>query len=408
MKKKLNFLNKNNFYWIFIPFLLLTFFYLFKVPIGQTPDEPAHLNYIKHLAIFGSLPDYNFSGVAHHPPFYYLILTPIFILFKNIYVLRGFYIVFSLLNLLVIKKIVELIIPSEKLKRDLSLGTAIFCSLIPMYNFMAIGVNNDSLACLLGSLLIYYSVLSLNRFFREKEYLLWSLVFMAAIFTKIILWPAVFISGLTVLFTQKKQKYYTLLCFLLSFIGLCFWFYRNVSLYGQWDILGWEELKKVEYMLLGNRLIYDHPRQWLVLLFHSFWGIFGWFSIYLPLVAYSLLRKATFLLILPFALFIINFFIISKRKEKLSSLLFFSFFILTFVALIKDNLTFFHPQGRYLFPMLSFIGFYYTAGLFQISKYISKYLFKVYRNFVFYTILVVPLLILNIVSLITISNFYSK
>jgi len=146
----------------------------------------------------------------------------------------------------------------------------------------------------------------------------------------------------------------------------------------------------------------------LVLLFHSFWGIFGWFSIYLPLVAYSLLRKATFLLILPFALFIINFFIISKRKEKLSSLLFFSFFILTFVALIKDNLTFFHPQGRYLFPMLSFIGFYYTAGLFQISKYISKYLFKVYRNFVFYTILVVPLLILNIVSLITISNFYSK
>ncbi len=393
---------------IFIPFLLLTFFYLFKDPIGQTPDEPAHLNYIKHLAIFGTLPDYNFSGVAHHPPFYYLVLTPMFLLFKNIYILRFFSIVFSLLNLLLIKKIVEVIIPPGKSKRDLSLGTTIFCSLIPMYNFMAIGVNNDSLACLLGSLLIYYSVLSLNRFFRGKEYLSWFLVFIAAIFTKIILWPAVFISGLTVLFTQKKQKYFTLLCFILSFIGLGFWFYRNVSLYGQWDILGWEELKKVEYMLLGNRLIYDNPRQWLVILFHSFWGIFGWFSIYLPLVVYSLLRKVTFLFILPFVLFVINFFITSEKKEKLSLLLFFSFFVLTFAALVKDNLTFFHPQGRYLFSMLSIIGFYYTASLFQISKYISKYLFKAYKSFVFYLILVVPLLLLNIVSLITISNFYSN
>lgn len=407
MKKKSNIINLN-FYWIFIPFLLLTFFYLFKVPLGQTPDEPAHLNYIKHLAIFGTLPDYNFSGVAHHPPFYYLVLTPVFLLFKNIYILRFFSIVFSLLNLLVIKKIVEVIIPPGKSKRDLSLGTAIFCSLIPMYNFMAIGVNNDSLAYLLGSLLIYYSVLSLNRFFRGKECLSWSLVFIAAIFTKIILWPAVFISGLTILFTQKKQKYFILLVFILSLVGLGFWFYRNVSLYGQWDILGWEELKKVEYMLLGNRLIYDNPRLWLVILFHSFWGIFGWFSIYLPLVVYSLLRKVTFLLILPFVLFLIDFFITSEKKEKLSLLFFFSFFVLTFVALVKDNLTFFHPQGRYLFSMLSVIGFYYTVSLFQISKYISKYLFKVYKSFVFYLMLVVPLLLLNIVSLITISNFYSN
>lgn len=401
-------MNKNNYYWIFIPFLLLTFFYLFKIPIGQTPDEPAHLNYIKHLTVFGTLPDFNFSGAAHHPPFYYLFLTPVFLLFKNIYILRFFSIVFSLLNLLVIKNIVELIIPLEKSRRNLSLGTAIFCSLIPMYNFMAIGVNNDSLACLLGSLLIYYSVLSLNRFFKGRERLSWSLAFMAAIFTKIILWPAVFVSGLTVLFTQKKQKYLTLLVFTFSLIGLGFWFYRNFNLYGQWDILGWGELRKVDYMLLGNRLIYDNPRQWLVLLFHSFWGVFGLFSVYLPLGAYSLLRKLTFLLILPFLLFMINFFKTSEKKEKLFFLLFFSFFAFTFVALIKDNLTFFHPQGRYLFPVLSFIGFYYTAGLFQISKYISKYLFKVYKNFVFYTILVIPLLILNIVSLITISNFYSK
>ena len=407
MKKKSNIINLN-FYWIFIPFLLLTFFYLFKIPLGQTPDEPAHLNYIKHLAIFGTLPDYNFSGAAHQPPFYYLVLTPIFLLFNNIYILRFFSMIFSLLNLLMIKKIIELIIPSGESKRDLSLGTAIFCSLIPMYNFMAIGVNNDSLACFLGSLLIYYSVLSLNRFFRGKEYLSWSLVFIAAIFTKIILWPAVFISGLTILFTQKKQKYFTLLVFILSLVGLGFWFYRNVSLYGLWDILGWDELKKVDYMLLGNRLIYDNPRQWLVILFHSFWGIFGWFSIYLPLVVYSLLRKVTLLLVLPFVLFIINFFITSEKKEKLSLLLFFSFFVLTFVALVKDNLTFFHPQGRYLFSVLSIIGFYYTVSLFQISKYISKYLFKVYKCFVFYLMLVVPLLLLNIVSLITISNFYQN
>ena len=395
--------------WLFfVPFLALTFFYLFRVPIGQTPDEPAHLNYIEYLVKFFSLPDYSGSGVAHHPPLYYLIQAPIYAVFNNVYVLRFFSIIFSLLNLIVIKNLVMIIFPNESQEPDLALGTAIFCSLVPMYNFMSVAVSNDLSACLLGSLLIYFTILSLNFSFQKKDFIFWCLTFLAAIFTKIVLWPMVFISGLVVFFTQKEKRSSCLIIFALAGIELFSWFYHNVSLYGKWDLLGWGELMKVEYQLVGNRLIFDNTREWLVLLFHSFWGIFGWFAVYLPLVVYSIIRKSTVIFLLPFIVFIQHFFKTAGKTQKISMLIFSSFLVIIFLALVKDNFNFFHPHGRYLFPVISIIGFYYSASIYQIAKLISKICFGTDKSIVFYSLILVPLVALNIISAITINNFFLK
>lgn len=392
----------------FLPFLFLAIFYFFRVPVGQTPDEPAHISYLEHIARYGSIPTYDYSEVTHHPPLYYLLMAPWYRVFKNIYLLRFFSIIFSFLNLLIIWKLIEILFPASGKKKDLALGTAVFCSLVPMYNFMSVAVSNDPLTGLLGSIMIYFSLLALSKSFNNKEYIFWALFFFMAIFTKIILWPAVFISGITVFFSQKARRISVLAVFGLSFSVLCLWFYRNVSLYGNWDILGWKKLMQVEYILVESRMIERDPRGWLVILFHSFWGIFSWFSIYLPLMIYSILRKLTVFLFIPFLIFLADFFKNSPRQKKYSLLLFFSFFVLAFAALVKDNMNFFHPQGRYLFSVISVIGLFYTIGIFQISEIISKVIFKKYQNIVFYFLLFVPLLALNVLSAVTINNYFIK
>lgn len=392
----------------FVPFLALTFFYLFRVPIGQTPDEPAHLKYIEYIVKFFSLPDYSGSGAAHHPPLYYLAQAPIYAVFNNVYVMRFFSIIFSLLNLIVIKNLIGMIFPSKSREPDLALGTAVFCSLVPMYNFMSMAVSNDLLACLLGSLLIYFTISSLNRPFRKKEFIFWGLTFLVAVLTKIVLWPMVFISGIVVFFTQKEKRSLCLMIFALAGVELFSWFYHNVSLYGKWDILGWGKLMKVDYMLVGDRMIFDNTREWLVLLFHSFWGIFGWFAVYLPLVVYSIIRKSTVIFLLPFVVFIHHYFKTADKTQKISMLIFSSFFVIIFLALVKDNFNFFHPQGRYLFPVISIIGFYYSASIYQVAKLVSKIYFGTYRAIIFYSLILVPLIALNIISAITINNFFLK
>jgi hypothetical protein len=310
--------------------------------------------------------------------------------------------------LFVIRELIGLIFPQSDRREDLSLGTAIFCSLVPMYNFMSVGVGNDPLTSLFGSLLIYFSLKSISKNFDKKEFLLWGLIFFLAIFTKVILWPAVFISGITLLLTQRKKRLLSLLVFGVSFFFLCLWFYHNITHYGKWDILGWKELTKVEYFLVYNRMIQRDPRGWLVIVFHSFWGIFSWFSIYLPLSVYSLLRKTTVVFFLPYFIFLLDFFKTATQKKKISVLLFHSFFFLTFLALVIDNFKFFHPQGRYLFSVISVIGFFYTASIYQIAAFFSKLFFKIYKSFIFYFLILFPLISLNFLSLIIINSYFSK
>jgi len=162
----------------------------------------------------------------------------------------------------------------------------------------------------------------------------------------------------------------------------------------------------VDRLLLATNLIRTNFREWLMIFFHSFWGIFGWFSIYLPLWVYSILRKVTLFLILPFALFMITFWKKASSVQKRSLGILLLFFVLVFSAIIKDNLTFFHPQGRYLFSMIGIVGFYYTVALYEIARLLSRAFRSKNRVLIFYFILFVPLLFLNGISLKVINKYF--
>lgn len=394
-------------YLILLPFCFLSIFYLFRVPFGQTPDEPAHLDYIINISRYGYFPDYYSCAIAHHPPLYYILMSFPYLIFNSTLVLRVFSILFSIINLLIIEKIITLLPLEEYKKYNLPVAVMGFCSLVPMYSFMSIAVNNDLFACLLGSLLIYFTLLSLEIKFSRNIFGFWAIVIFSAIFTKIILWPVAFISGAVIYLNQKNSRKKCTFLFLVILIGLFLWFIRNIILYGKWDILSWNKLREVEYFLTENKLILTNTKEWLLTVFHSFWGIFGWFSIYLPLPAYQFLRRMTVLLFIPFIYFIYRNLKKENKSQRLSVIIFISFFIIISMAIIRDNLNFFHPQGRYFFVVISVIGFYYIIGLLQIFLLLNKMIKKHYVC-IFYYLIFIPMIYLNIISAMAINKYFNK
>ena len=370
----------------------------YLTPLGQTPDEPAHLGYIDYLLRNHHLPTLPDLETAHHPPAYYLLLAPLFLLTNNGYFLRLTSIFLSAINLLVIYKYVLLIAPT---KNPVGRGTMIFVSLVPMYNFMSMAINNDALSNLLASLIIYYSLNSVDRGLKRSELGLYGLVLLAAAFTKIVLFPFIAISLIVLFWKQKKQRRFVVIFALFLFLLLSvFWFSRNNRLYGQNDFFAWKMLNKINPDLEGNQLIQENPRQWVVLLFHSFWGVFGWFAVYLPVTVYSVLRRTTIIL-LPF--FIHQTTLLWRKSSpviKKRLLLLGVFAGTTIAAVVRDNLTFFHPQGRYLFPIIGIIGLYYGLSIFDLVQLVVPKNKKMVHSFLYYLAILTPLLYLNFLTFI--------
>ncbi|HUW21501.1 MAG TPA: hypothetical protein VMW41_02415 [Candidatus Bathyarchaeia archaeon] len=389
---------------LILPMLVISLIYLRLVPFGQTPDEPAHIAYIKYIAENHQIPTLEHLGLAHHPPFYYLLLTPVYMLTRNLLFLRLASLIFSLVNVLVIYQYTFFVFSK---KADIAKGTALISSLIPMYAFMSIAVNNDSLSNLFASFIIYFSLIGLQRQLNKKEFILWCLLLFSSVFTKIVLFPIVFISICLLFWHQKaKRKSILLSAITLGLLLYILWFSRNIRLYGDGDILGWQALKKVNPDLVGNQLIRNSPRQWSVLFFHSFWGVFGWFAIYLPVMIYSALRKLT-LLLFPFLVW----YLVKIRKkltgfQKKSLSLLCLFLSIVLAAIIRDNFIFFHPSGRYLFPVIGIVALYYSLSIYSISLLVSRFIGKRFQKLIYYVFIILPLAYINIISIIKVSSYF--
>ena len=185
--------------------LVRGFSYSIIVPPWQAPDEPGHLEYARLLAekgrplttkdispqlqgeILSSMHDFDFWKYVHQPepeqlpesfhddpflilsgtqvgdepPLYYLVPALIFALLRpanvvvQLYVMRWFSV---LLSSLVV--VVAYLTADELFHRDrfLVVGVPVFVAFLPMFTFIGASANNDSMAALLTSLLIYWLV----------------------------------------------------------------------------------------------------------------------------------------------------------------------------------------------------------------------------------------------------------
>ncbi len=128
-------------------------------PPFQSPDENSHLQYVASLLKSGGV---QLEGAeAHQPPLYYWAALPAYFL------LAGQAVVVQLLSmrLLSVLMTVATVVLAYKTARTLRpkdtlvrYGTAIFVALVPTYGLIGASANNDNLAILASSGMIYLVV----------------------------------------------------------------------------------------------------------------------------------------------------------------------------------------------------------------------------------------------------------
>ncbi len=165
-----------------------TLFALYTPP-WQAPDEPAHFNYVAHIAKTVTLPvlrmgDYNQEKLqnllqtkfirrlspenllyeSYQPPLYYLLATPIYwVSGGSLLALRLFGVFLGALTILLLYFCLDLVFPGKTL---IPLGAAAFSALLPMHMAMTAAVTNDGLA----ELLIVATMLVLLVWMRHRFY----------------------------------------------------------------------------------------------------------------------------------------------------------------------------------------------------------------------------------------------
>ncbi len=331
-------------------YLLTAFFYASSTPAWQSPDEPAHYNYIAHIAETGSLPalhqgDYDqslldvllstrfapkipTSGLryeSYQPPLFYLTATPIFWLTDgHLLALRLYNVLLGLFSLTLLYHCVALVFPHKTM---LAAGAVAFAASLPMHVAMTAAVNNDGLA----ALLILASMLALLRWMRVQFYaeaslddeaqirrlMVLGLLLGLGLLTKVyayMLLPIVLFAVILVgwlqpcvgspvrvqpwrdLWRSVRMSLWTAIPALL--LGLPLWL-RNIWLYGRWDFLGlnWHDQVVFGQPRTGEWIArfgwVDYSERAFRFTFQSFWGVFGWMGvfmddrIYLALLVFS-------------------------------------------------------------------------------------------------------------------------
>ena len=367
--------------------------YAVKTPDWQVPDEPAHYNYIRQLATEGQWPvlqpgDYDQSYLArltgerfppelslqaveyedHQPPLYYLLATPVYLVFDGALTpLRLFSVVLGAGIVLLAYAVVAEVFPQRP---RIALGAAAFVAFLPQHVAMMAGVNNDSLAELWIGLTLWLAVRQFQSCAvqggreRRDGWLRLGVVLGLGLVTKTTCLPVAAALALTLLIVwwrdddgNWKGLLRTLaLTFGPALIIVAPWWMRNLSLYGGLDLYG---LANHDAVVLGQ------PRtlQWiqenglgvwlergLTFTFQSFWGQFGWMGVLMPTWLYRALALWSGVLaggVLAWRC--------QRRENKgrdAALTLMVMTLVFTLLAYGYYNRTFVQHQGRYLFPAL--------------------------------------------------------
>lgn len=376
-------------------------------PNWQAPDEPAHYNYVRYLAAQRGFPELTAGCYSqtylqqltsqrfspelpidslcyefHQPPLYYTLAAPLFSL------TQGSLLALRLFSLMLGGGVVALafligrsVFPERPI---IAYGTMALVALVPMHMAMLASVNNDALAemILAALLLLLTRRIMAGRSATAASNLRLGLLLGLGLITKATIYMAVPLVAMALWLERQgsqespKQepepswpvlvKQAALIYGLALLIALP-WYVRNVTLYGQFDILG---LTRHDQVVVGQLRTVDflaqvgwqnYLREFSVTTFQSFWGQFGWMAVpmsgrvYLGLIMLSLI-----------ALGGVGMSGIKCRVsgDKWRALGVMGLTIgLVLLAYLWYNLQFKQFQGRYLFPALIPLALFFAIGL---------------------------------------------
>ena len=361
---------------------------------------------------------------SYQPPLYYIAAVPAFLIGQgSLLTLRLFSVGLGAFVIILLYLCAELVFPNKQL---LSVGAAAFAAFLPMQVAMSAAVNNDGLA----QLLLLAAMLVLLRWMRHRFY---DPVRRSDEKTRDVTpeqaasrrgdWPVLVVLGILLGLGMLTKIYaYMALALCAGMVGLTVWlrprarmldggkaergpsrrsflrgvqailwvvvpavllvvplWVRNVSLYGAWDFLGLRfhdtvvvgQQTTAEFLAKNGSIAYSERA--MTFTFRSFWGAFGWLSVFMDSRIYLLLLVFTGIILCGLLWSLARF--ISGRPEtdldrfQFWILGFFTVFVLAvFASYAWYNIKFVQHQGRYFLWGLLPISVFAALGWREVMQ----------------------------------------
>lgn len=315
-------------------FLLVGFTYSLVVPAFETPDEPFHYAFARHIAQGNGLPEQDpqapgpWAQEGSQAPLYYLLTgaatawidqsdfeqisvhnpranigDPLYPGNKNfmlhsgqwralqganlaLHVGRWLSLLLGVFTLYCIHRLAQIIFPHS---RSLPLAAMALAAVVPQFLFLSASFSNDNAVIAASTFTLFWLVRLLAKTddapIQRWEWSVLGVALGLAALSKLQGLGLVPLSGLVVLSLAWRRSNWRILPVALIFIGATalliagWWYWRNVALYDDWS--GLSHLMDIN----GRR---QEPLTWKNFwpefdgLRYSAWGIFGWFNILLP------------------------------------------------------------------------------------------------------------------------------
>jgi 4-amino-4-deoxy-L-arabinose transferase-like glycosyltransferase len=413
-------------------YLALAFGFSVANPIYESTDELHHFRYIRYIQEFHALPEQRGDQPriqAHHPPLYYviaaLVTVPIppdrpalyepvhnpYTLYryweinndnKNRYLhgpdeqwpysgvvlmvhaARWVNIVIGAIMVWVTYRLALAVFPDRK---GLAAGAATIVAFNPQFLFMSGAINNDVIAGLLGSILLWIGVTIVRYGLTTRRSIFLALMFALALMAKfnlVFALPLVELALLIAVWPQRDWRgFIKANLFIVLFVAIIagWWFVRNTQLYG--EPTGVQRMNE----LWGGRdpaesfglAVSEIPYAW-----SSFWGRFGYGQIPLPDAIYTgaLIVSIVGLLGLVVAFARRQFDRMQIKQLTLVILSALLFAAALFGYMLSSTAG---PMGRFYFPSLSAFGLLLALGWTTLLDSVTRSAHYVPR-FTFYVI----------------------
>jgi 4-amino-4-deoxy-L-arabinose transferase-like glycosyltransferase len=404
---------------ILLLFSTLGAFYAGTIPLFETPDEPAHYDYIKWISDTRSLPPLLVSsdpweqGEFHQPPLYYLLgalLTlpietgatePVYE--RNPYaalgvpsshgnknavlhlgedrfppsgvglavrILRCFGILCGLGTVYLSYRIAREVVPEQE---AIALGAAALAALNPQFIFASAGVNNDVLVTLLSTATLYLCVRAAKSQARLGGAP--AIVGLAVGLTSLCKISGIALLPLVPLAYWLRARRIesrrlwrhvvrpTAIAILVGLMTAGWWYGRNALQYG--DLLGMRSYHAI-FSVHGEPLSLGSSWKVLVGSFPSYWGVFGWMNILAADWFYAFFRLLTGVAVCGLGLSVIRYHasipsILRQRGHAALPLLLWALIMLGLMFQWSRSIT--RTQGRLTFPALSSLSLFLAIGL---------------------------------------------
>ncbi len=301
--------------------------YLAFTPPWQAPDEPQHFQYVRFLLDERRLPSPQDEEVDTplteevrqsmiqfdfwtwrnrstapptltyriawaHPPLYYILAAAALAPFPSLdvtaqmYVVRLFSLILTALTVWVAYQAMHSLFPDSPM---LAAAVPLFIALLPMHAFLGSSVNNDALAELTATVVVWLLIEISRRGFTWQRGAWLAVGLAAALLTKrtvFFLVPLAAI-GLLIVLSPRARRWLALAGALAIFALLAIAFQYPGSYLGRLPKLAESVLRLSTLPGPADLAL------WGALLFTTFWGNFGWATIQLDAAWYGLLLIVT-------------------------------------------------------------------------------------------------------------------